>query len=152
MPKIRQIFNFLYSKKTLNHDLPTYDLPKRCFNDASVVFTMCNNQQLNNRRRAKVCEQSEHRATLRSFGKSWLFLLNCWIGMFLANNESANCRWQITCWQIITFLFSANRYAPIIKGVVLNVPKSYVHNKWPNLFELKECMKGQVSKMHLIWC
>ena len=45
LPKIWQIFNFYTVKKALNHDLPTYDLPKRHFNDANIVFTTCNDRQ-----------------------------------------------------------------------------------------------------------
>ena len=63
---LRQIFSFLYSKKTLNHDLPTYDLPKRCFNDANVVLTtftaMTNNGTVKDELR--FASGSEHRATL----------------------------------------------------------------------------------------
>ena len=46
-------------------------------------------------------------------GKLWVFCAMCRKHIFLANCESANCWQQIWCRQIVSFHFSANRYAPI---------------------------------------
>ena len=66
-----QIFNFLYSKKTSNHDLPTYDLPKRHFNNANIVFTtlpaMTNNRTVKDERRF-ASEKSTERLSGREAG------------------------------------------------------------------------------------
>ena len=43
--------------KMLNHDLPTHDLPKGCFNHANGVLTTCNDRQYWRDGRAKVCER-----------------------------------------------------------------------------------------------
>ena len=71
---------------------------------------MTNNRTIEGQ--AKVCERSKRPASFRRHSgvipalfqvvKSWLFLLNCRIGMFLANRELANCRRQIVCWQIVS--------------------------------------------------
>ena len=86
--------------------MPTYDLPKRHFNDANVVFTTCNDRQYwSTAKKGRFCDQREHRATLRPIGrrrsdifnKSWVFCAICrfgklWFGkLSSANYLSANC-------------------------------------------------------------
>ena len=96
------IFNFLCSKKMLNHNFLTYDLLKCHFNNTNVFFmTWCNDQQYLNKRtskglQAKRAPSDSPAVRMASFrvSKSWLFLLNCQIVRF----------WQIVNWQIVVQL------------------------------------------------
>ena len=88
-------FQFLYSKKVLNHNLPTYYLPKRRSNDANIILTTCNDRHYWRDGRAKVCDRREHRPTLRP---------RAICRFFVQFADSANRDW--------TNQASADRYAP----------------------------------------
>ena len=93
-------FQFFYTvKKMLNHNLPTYNLPKHRSNDANILLTTCNDQQYNDEQRFTT-EGSPEQLSGREagvVGNLPFFCAICWFGkswfgkLSSANYVSANC-------------------------------------------------------------